>query len=161
MSALKVDPDLHIGRIAHDHVRAFVTIQITDVERPAALVALRQRKECQPAAPVRVIGGRLVQREHAAAARLAFEHENLRAGFVVHLSERNGVRRIEREALLGPEFLLVGRESNMDGVIAFGIDNHKVLGPVAVDVQAPDQPGSSPYAARAPARSRPPGKSGR
>ena len=140
MAGLEIDPDLRVGGIGHDDVLALVAVQVTDVQRPPALVALRQCKECEPPALVGVVSGRLVEREHPAPARLAFEDQDLRAPLAVDLSERDRVRQIERKTLLRPELFLVGRESDMDRVIAFGVDDHDVLRLVAVDVDRLDQP---------------------
>ena len=48
---------------------------------------------------------------------------------------------LQGEPLLGPELLLVGREPDVDGVVALGVDDHQVLGAVAVQVDGLDQPG--------------------
>ena len=141
MPALQIDPHLRVGRIGHDHVLALVAVQVSDVERPAALRSLRQREERQPAALVGLVGARLIEREHPRPAQLALQHQDLRAPLAVDLAESNRMRHVHGKALLGPQFLLIGREPDVDRVVAFGVDDHDVLRLVAVDVDGLDQPG--------------------
>ena len=87
MSGLKVDPDLRIGRVGHDDVFPVIAVQVADGQRAAALGPLRQREKREPAALVRLVVGRLVQRQHLGPARRALEDQDLASPLAVDLPE--------------------------------------------------------------------------
>ena len=137
MSRLEVNPDLGIGRVGHDDVFPVIAVEVADRQRPAALGALRQREKREPAALVGLVVGRLVQGQHLGPARRALEDQDLASPLAVDLPKGDRARHFQGKPLLGPQLFLVGREPDMDRVVALGVDDDEVLGAVAVQVDAP------------------------
>ena len=50
------------------------------------------------------------------------------------------MRNLQCKPLLRPELLFIGGESDVDGMIAFAVDDHQVAGFVAIEIDEPDQP---------------------
>ena len=67
--------------------------------------------------------------------------EDLASPLAVDLPEGDRARDLHGEPLLGSQLLLLGREPDVDGVVALGVDDDQVLGAIAVEVDGPDQPG--------------------
>ena len=100
---LAVDVELGVGGVGDDDVDQAVAVEVAEVERAPAGVAVGERVEEEPAAAGAVVVVDDVERVDADAAGLLLDRQQLRAGLAVDLAEGVGAKRLEREPLLRAE----------------------------------------------------------
>ncbi len=137
---LAIDVELRVGRVGGDDVGQPVAVEVAQVERAAAGVAVRQRVEEQAAALGRLVVVHDVEGVDADPARLLLDREQLGAGLAVDLAEGVGPERLEREPLLGAEGAALGGEADADRVLGRAFEQDEVEAAVAVEVDGLDHP---------------------